>query len=182
MTSALRWLGAGIVLGAAGLGLLGRHQYAALKSYADSLAVASALADGQVRRLSDSVAAVIADLGTRKQRIITKVIEDTTKAESLLAVAKTASDSMEAYKSEVETLKTANRSLFQALAISDSMIAAEKFRGDSLERTVSALNGSMQVLVKRINSLHGTPAIVKAGIGIAALGAAAYGGYKLGQR
>ena len=162
MTSELKWLGVGIVLGVIGMALLGRHEYAALRAYTDSLAVASAAADSQSHAFSDSLKGVVAELSARKQKIVTKVVVNTVRIDSALAAAETVADTA----AQVPALRLANRNLFQALAVADSIARAEKAGHDSALVVIETLNQSVQSMAERIRTLHKMPTLTKIGLGV----------------
>lgn len=178
---AVKWIGgaflAGVVVGALVLGAFGRHQYASLRAFADSSRTASATETAALLRHSDSLEAVVAQLAARRTVIVTQVVTDTTRVDSALALAKTASDSA----AQVPALRTANRNLFQAVAISDSMVRVEKAGHDSALVVVETLNRTIANMAGRIDHLQGLPKWAKVGLGTVALVGAAYGGYRLGQ-
>jgi hypothetical protein len=175
---------AGLVLGVAGMWYWGGKQYGALKTYADSTKTADSIKVAQVTHFSDSVEQEVTKLQATKQKVLVKFAHDTIQAdvaESLLAKALTASDSVRDLSNEVLQLKNIKLDLMSALALADSVIQAEKHRADSLQNTLDAVNNSVKLLTEKINKLHGTPTWLKVGTEIVKVGLAGYAGFKLGQ-
>jgi hypothetical protein len=181
MTSAAKWFLAGLVLGGLVVGgmvlVLGNRQYAKLQAYADSVGVADSTKAAQVKKYSDSITALVSIVSVQRTKIIVRTKVDTTQVAAVLARAKSASDSA----AQVPVLLAANRNLFQALTLSDSIIRAETRRGDSLQTVTESLNQGMQRLVGRINSLHGTPTWLKVSFEVLKIGGAGYVGWRVGR-
>lgn len=163
MDARLGWFVTGIVVGAGAASYAGSRAYTNLKIHADSVRVATDSSVLAAHRFSDSIKKKVDVTETKKQKIIVKAVADTAKVDSLLAMAMTNKDTIDALKSQVELLKDVNRNLFQALALSNEQIQAERTRADSLQRAVDGLNVSVQDLARRINALHGTPKWLKIG-------------------
>jgi len=176
---------AGLVMGLVGMWYVSGKQYASLKTFADSTRAADSTQVAQVHHYSDSLEMEVAQLSARKQKIITKVVADTSgiaAAESLIVAASTSRDNIDAQREEIAVLKSVNKSLFAALAISDTMFAREKQRGDSLQHTLDSVNQSVQQLTERINKLHGMPTWFKVSVEIVKIGGATYAGFQFGKR
>lgn len=182
MTERATWFVAGVVAGALVLGVIGRRQYASLRAFADSTKVAAAIDVANARHYGDSLKGVVGQLASRRTTLVVRAAADTARADSALRVARTATDSLAAYKVEVATLRTANRTLFEAQAVSDSIIAAQRLDVDSCGRTIETLNGRIATLVGRVDRLGGLPKWAKVSLTVGGLVAAGYGGYKVGQR
>lgn len=169
---------AGALLGALVLGVFGRRQYASLRAYADSTQAASDTALAQVREYSDAITAEVQVLRARRTTTVTKVVKDTVRTGVALAAARSAHDSAEAYRTELIALRAA---FFHSLAVSDSMLATERRRGDSALVVIETLNRSIASMVTRINRQTGLPPWARYTLGVATVGAAAYAGFKAGQ-
>jgi len=154
----------GLLLGSSVTLYVDSRAYDRLKAHSDSVSTSANALALEAHRYADSMEAKVAKLAAMKRRVITQVIVDTLQAmeaESILVASKTAQDSIVSLKSEIVSLKSANGGLWDALAIANAQVAAEKQRGDSLLGKVDELNASVQDLTQRIAKLRGAPKWLK---------------------
>ena len=152
-----------LVIGAGLAAMYGRHQLAATKAFADSVATAAATRDSGAMKTADSLKAIIlADTARSAARTIYAAVKGAMEDSLARALkrARTAADSLPnlvaqvaTLASQVDTLQAQHgddrRALFLALA-----------RGDSLESALRADDAALQAMRRKIDALN-APALPK---------------------
>lgn len=135
-----------------------------LREYSHQVATSSAAIVARANARADTARRRADSIGTSRRTVLRVVERDTTAAAVAarsLAAARTVRDTNVALRMENQALRGALGSLWVALAQSDTIIAIERARGDSLRQALGDVNLQLQSLNVRVQQLKPPPRLLR---------------------
>ena len=155
------------------------------QQFSDSLATVAIQRDSVATHFSDSLLAVVDSLTARKDSVVHVALVDShtvAQLDTALALATTLEERNTLLTLQVKVLKNANQNLWVALALSDSMTARLRLRGDSLLTALNTATTDILRLNARVQALQPRfPKLLRYSLEAAKLLVVAKAGYELGQ-